>query len=66
VPNHINQPPMAPTLRGVFQRLAGIHCVQVTVQGQVHELIDGLNDMKINILRLFGERVCGLYQISPG
>jgi hypothetical protein len=57
---------MAPTLRGVFQRLAGIHCVQVTVQGQVHELIDGLNDMKINILRLFGEGVCGLYQISPG
>jgi transposase len=66
VPNQINQPTMAPTLRWVFQLLEGIHCVRVTVQGQVHELIEGLNDVKIKILRLFGERVCCLYQISPG
>jgi hypothetical protein len=56
---------MAPTLRWVFQLLEGMHCVRVTVQGQVHELIEGLNDVKIKILRLFGERVCCLYQISP-
>ena len=66
VPNQINQPTMAPTLRWVFQLLEGIHCVRVTVQGQVHELIEGLNAVKIKILRLFGERVCCLYQISPG
>jgi transposase len=66
VPNQINQPTMAPTLRWVFQLLEGIHCVRVTVQGQVHELIEGLNDVKSKILRLFGERVCCLYQISPG
>jgi hypothetical protein len=66
VPNHINQPPTSPTLRWVFQLLEGIHGVRVTVQSQVHELIEGLNDVQINILRLFGERVCGLYQISPG
>jgi hypothetical protein len=66
VPNQINQPTMAPTLRWVFQLLEGIHCVRVTVQDQVHELIEGLNDVKIKILRLFGERVCCLYQISPG
>jgi hypothetical protein len=57
---------MAPTWRWVFQLLAGIHCVRVTVQGRVYELIEGLNDVKINIRRLFGERVCCLYQISPG
>jgi transposase len=66
VPNQLNQPTMAPTLRWVFQLLEGIHCVRVTVQGQVHELIEGLNDVKSKILRLFGERVCCLYQISPG
>jgi hypothetical protein len=36
------------------------------VQGQVHELIEGLNDVQIKILRLFGEQVCCLYQIAPG
>ena len=43
-----------------------LHRVRVTVQGTVHDLIEGLNKMQINILRLFGEEVCRLYQISPG
>jgi tRNA nucleotidyltransferase/poly(A) polymerase len=38
----------------------------VTVQGQVHDLIEGLNDVQVKILRLFGSEVCRLYQISPG
>ena len=66
IPNQINQPTERPTLRWVFQLLAGIHRVRVTVQGQVHDLIEGLNEVQINILRLFGEEVCRLYQISPG
>ena len=66
VPNQINQPTASPTLRWVFQLLEGIHRVRVTVQGQVHDLIEGLNDMQIKVLRLFGEQVCRLYQISPG
>jgi transposase len=66
VPNQINQPTVSPTLRWVFQLLEGIHRVRVTVQGQVHDLIEGLNDVQIKILRLFGEQVCCLYQISPG
>ena len=66
VPNQINQPTASPTLRWVFQLLEGIHRVRVTIQGQVHDLIEGLNDVQINILRLFGEHVCCLYQISPG
>ena len=64
--NQINQPTGRPTLRWVFQLLEGIHRVRVTVQGQVHDLIEGLNDVKIKVLRLFGEGVCRLYQISPG
>jgi transposase len=66
VPNQINQPTQHPTLRWVFQLLEGIHRVRVRVQGQVHDLIEGLNDVQIKILRLFGDEVCRLYQISPG
>ncbi|MGH7393484.1 MAG: IS1634 family transposase [Candidatus Rokuibacteriota bacterium] len=65
VPNQINQPTTAPTLRWVFQLLEGIHRVRVTAQGQIHDLIEGLNDVQIKVLRRFGEHVCCLYQISP-
>jgi transposase len=65
VPNQINQPITSPTLRWVFQLLEGIHRVRVTLQGQVYDLIEGLNDVQIKILRLFGEHVCCLYQIAP-
>src|SRR2546421_8095331 len=55
VPNQINQPTARPTLRWVFQLLEGIHRVRVTVQGKVHDLIEGLNEVQIKILRLFGD-----------
>jgi transposase len=66
LPNQINQPTERPTLRWVFQLLEGIHRVRVTVHGKVHDLIAGLNEVQIKILRLFGAEVCRLYQISPG
>ena len=66
LPNQINQPTQRPTLRWVFQLLEGIHRVRLLVQDQVHDVIEGLNEVQINILRLFGEQVCCLYQISPG
>jgi transposase len=66
LPNQINQPTQCPTLRWVFQLLEGIHRVRVSVQGQIHDLIEGLNKVQITILRLFGQDVCQIYQISPG
>ena len=66
LPTQINQLTARPTLRWVFQLLEGIHRVRVTVQGKVHDLIEGLNEVQVHILRLFGEDVCRLYQISPG
>jgi transposase len=66
IPNQIHQPTARPTLRWVFQLLEGIHRVRVMVQGQGHDVIEGLNEGQIKILRLFGEEVCRLYQISPG
>ena len=66
VPNQIKQPTISPTLRWVFQLFEGIHRIRMTVQGQVHDLIEGLNDVQVKILRLFGHEVCRLYQISTG
>jgi hypothetical protein len=66
LPKQIHQPTQRPTLRWAFQLLEGIHRVRVTVQGQVHDLLEGLTEVKIKVLRLFGEDVCRLYQISPG
>jgi transposase len=66
LPNQINQPTQRPTLRWVFQLLEGIHRVRVTIQDQAHDLIEGLNEVQIKILRLFGQEVCQIYQISSG
>jgi len=65
VPNQINRPTQRPTLRWVFQRLEGMHRVRITRESQVHDLIEGLGTVPAKILRLFGEEVCQLYQISP-
>ena len=66
LPNQINQPTQRPTLRWVFQLLEGIHRVRVIVQDHVHDLIEGLNEVQIKILQLFGQDVCQIYQISSG
>ena len=66
LPNQIHQPTARPTLRWVFQLLEGIHRVRVMGQGQVHDVIEGLNEVQSKILRLFGDAVCRLYQISSG
>jgi hypothetical protein len=64
VPNQINQPTTSPTLRWVCQLLEGSHRSRMTVQGQTHDLMAGLKDVQVKILRLFGNEVCRLYQIS--
>ena len=66
LPHQIHQPTERPTLRWVFQLLEGIHRVQVMVQGQLHDLIEGLNAVQIKILRLFWDELWRLYQIPPG
>jgi hypothetical protein len=38
--------------------VAGIERVRGTVDGQVRDLITGVNAVKINILHLVGEPVC--------
>lgn len=64
LPNQIGLPTATPTLRWIFQLLDGIHVVTVTLQHQVRVIIDGLTDLRKKILRLFGQKVCQIYQIS--
>lgn len=64
VPNQINQPTSRPTLRWVFQMLEGIHRVLLSVGEQVTCVMDGITDLRMKILQLFGQRVCQIYQIS--
>jgi transposase len=66
LPHQIHQPTERPTVRWVFQLLAGIHRVRVTRQSEVHDLSEGLKEVQSTILRLVGQEVCRLYQISPG
>jgi transposase len=66
IPNQINQPTSRPTLRWVVQVLEGIERVRVMVEGKVRDLITGLNEVKIKILRLFGEQVRKVYQLPSG
>ena len=66
LPNQIGQPVARPTLRWIFQLLEGINRVTFAVQGHVATLIEGLTDLRRKILQLFGQKVCQIYQISPG
>ena len=64
VENQIGQPTERPTLRWIFQLLEGINRVILSVQGQVKVLIEGVTERRKNILWLFGQKVCQIYQIS--
>lgn len=65
LPNQINQPTSTPTLRWIFQVLEGINRVVVTsIEGVKTVIIEGLTDLRIKILKLFGSRVCQFYQVD--
>ena len=64
LPNQIGLPTSKPTLRWIFQLLDGIHRVILYGEEHVQTIIEGLTDLRIKILRLFGQKVCQIYQIS--
>jgi transposase len=64
LPNQIGTPTQTPTLRWVFQILEGIHHVTIGNGSVIRTLVDGLTNLRIKILRLFGQTVCRIYQIS--
>ena len=64
LPNQIGQPTKRPTLRWLFQILDGIHRVTLHTHTKTDTMIEGLTDIRIKILRLFGTQVCQIYQIA--
>ena len=64
LPNQIGLPTSTPTLRWIFQLLDGIHRVILYGEEHVQTIIEGLTDLRTKILRLFGQKVCQIYQIS--
>lgn len=63
LPNQINKETATPTMRWIFQLLEGINYVTVIVNGITHTIIEGLTELRIKILRLFGNEVMELYKI---
>jgi transposase len=66
LPNQIGQPTSRPTLRWLFQLLEGINRVTLSIPGHVTIVMEGLTALRRKILQLFGQKVCQIYQISPG
>jgi transposase len=64
IPNQINQPTQIPTLRWVFQLLDGINRVTVCIGEEIHQIWQGITELRRKILLLFGKKVMNIYQIS--
>jgi len=64
LPNQINKPVQNPTLRWVFQLLEGVCRVKMRINNTASYAWTGLSDLRIKILRLFGNHVKTIYQIS--
>jgi transposase len=66
LPTQIGQPTSRATLRWLFPLLEGINRVTFSIPGHVKRVIEGLTALRRKILQLFGQKVCQIYQISPG
>jgi hypothetical protein len=66
VPRKSNQPTAWPPLRGGCQLREGMHRVRVTVQGQRHDLIEGLNRYRAKSSACVGKRSVGFIKFLLG
>jgi hypothetical protein len=63
LPNQIGQPTFTPTLRGLFQLLEGIYYVKIEIDGRFRFFIQGISELKNQIISLFGERIREIYHL---
>jgi transposase len=63
LPNQIGQPTLTPTLRWVFQLLEGIYYVQMEIDGRLRIFIQGISELKNQIISLFGQRIHEIYHL---
>lgn len=67
LPNQINKPVQNPTLRWIFQIMEGIsvvHFFEINISTPVKTFIANLNDLRIKIIRLFGNSAQKIYGIT--
>ncbi len=66
LPNQLGKPTSTPTLRWIFQLMEGIAFVRIFdhERALIHETVSNLNDLRIRIVRLFGDTACKIYQIE--
>lgn len=64
IPNQINKPVKNPTMRWVFQLFEGINHITFTIKNTITKVIEGLNPLRSQIIRLLGPSVQAIYKIS--
>lgn len=64
LPNQIRQPSKRPTLRWIFQCLEGIDYVVIKLNNTFTHIINGISDLRRQILSCFGDEVKRIYKIS--
>jgi transposase len=61
LPNQKGKATARPTLRWVFQMMQGIHILKLTGMA---DSVAGKNETTAQIIRLFGEEACAIYDVS--
>jgi transposase len=64
IPNQIHKPVNNPTMRWVFQIFEGINLITVNNHGVLHEIIDGIDELRQSIIDLLGPSVQEIYKIQ--
>jgi transposase len=64
LPNQINKPTATPTMRWIFQLFEGIHYITITVGEAVSHVVDGLTELRKQIISLLCAETQKIYQIS--
>ncbi|MFT6779439.1 MAG: hypothetical protein ACJAV1_003382 [Paraglaciecola sp.] len=59
--SQVGKPTNKPTLRWIFQKMSGIHRVHIPGRDSC---LNGLNEEKEKIIRLFGPEVCRVYKLD--
>lgn len=61
IPNQIKKPINNPTARWLFQLMDAINIVTLKTEEVAHTIIEGINELKMQIVSLFGEAVRQIY-----
>ena len=63
VPNQIKQSTQKPTMKWIFQLFEGIYFVIVSSGNVIKRLIEGLNELRISVIKLLGAAVKEIYNL---